>query len=480
VANFGVTTVGPTADTDNGNLLFGQPIHVTEAGALQSMSFYVTTASGTFRVGLYDNTGTIGPGHLLAQSGDVTAVTGWDIVPMPAVVLSPGTYWEYILPSSSTLAFVKHPNTGDKNPYVTQIYGPLANSFPATTSFSQSEWSFYTTILTPGGTTSAATTTTPTTTPAPTTTTTPTTTTATTSVAGSCFSSPGSCGYPDPAFGNMGVPSGTTLTPSGNITVTTNGAVINGIDVTGTITVEANNVTIQNSRVTCTGCEPSRGFAIFEPNGYSGLTVQNSQVSGGNIYAGGGQGGALNTFSHLYMFNCDECIQYGDKVTDSYILVNAVAPGAHYEAFYTSDATVDFEHDTFLNPHPQTATVFFDVNGGSGAGCDNNVTINNSLLAGGGFLFYLCNGSTSVGTSKSSITNNRFARCTTQPTISTSSGYMCQGVGNPNVTPDEIVTPDKNGYFPNGGFFGTDSAIYCSAVTWSNNAWDDNGRTVPC
>ena len=64
------------------------------------------------------------------------------------------------------------------------------------------------------------------------------------------FASPGSRGYPDPAYNSVGVPSGTTLTPSGSITVTTAGAVIDGKDVTGDITVSANNVTIKNTRVT--------------------------------------------------------------------------------------------------------------------------------------------------------------------------------------------------------------------------------------
>src|SRR4029079_2785868 len=51
------------------------------------------------------------------------------------------------------------------------------------------------------------------------------------------LASPGSCGHPDPAAGNVGVPAGTTLTPSGSINVTTAGTVIDGKDVTGEITV---------------------------------------------------------------------------------------------------------------------------------------------------------------------------------------------------------------------------------------------------
>src|SRR6185312_7570768 len=62
-----------------------------------------------------------------------------------------------------------------------------------------------------------------------------------------CFSEPGTCGYPTPS--TTGVPSGTTLTASGPITVTTPGTVIDGKDVTGGIDVQADDVTIRNSRV---------------------------------------------------------------------------------------------------------------------------------------------------------------------------------------------------------------------------------------
>ena len=49
-------------------------------------------------------------------------------------------------------------------------------------------------------------------------------------------------------IGNVGVPAGTTLTPSGSITVSTPGNVISGLNVTGEIDVNANNVTIRNTR----------------------------------------------------------------------------------------------------------------------------------------------------------------------------------------------------------------------------------------
>ena len=255
------------------------------------------------------------------------------------------------------------------------------------------------------------------------------------------------------------------------MTVNTNGAVISGLDVTGQITVNADNVTIQNTKVTC-GCEASRGFAITAGQ-HSGLTLKNVEIDGGNVFA-------AKTYQSVLMTGCDECAQYADKISDSYFLVNGVANGAHYEASYNNNATEDIEHSTLLNPHEQTATVFMDTFSPGQVPCQDNLTINNSLLAGGGYLFYACYNSTSAGSSHATITNNRFARCTSQPVVDSASGYICQGFGSPSGDGDVVGNPDGNGYYPYGGFFGGAMSIYCNQTTWSNNLWDDNGAATSC
>ena len=68
---------------------------------------------------------------------------------------------------------------------------------------------------------------------------------------------------------NTGVPAGTVLKASGPITVSTAGALIEGLDVTGAITVNAENVTIRNTRV--------RG-PIVNSGDYWGLLVDHVEV----------------------------------------------------------------------------------------------------------------------------------------------------------------------------------------------------------
>jgi hypothetical protein len=248
----------------------------------------------------------------------------------------------------------------------------------------------------------------------------------------------------------------------------TAGAVIKGLNVSGSITVRANNVTIQNTKITASGT----GGAAVSAGRVSGLTIKNSEISGGNVFDG------RATLSGVYMHNCDECAQYATSIKDSYLIANQSNAGSHYEPVYGDTDTLDVEHSVLLNPHSQTAAVFMDTTGGGA--CSNHLTINDSLLAGGGYTLYPCGNASSAGSSVITITNNRFARCTTSPVVHNNAGggNFCSGVGSPNG--DVVTKPDSTGYFPNGGGYGLDASVFCGQTTWSNNVWDDDGRSVAC
>ena len=91
-------------------------------------------------------------------------------------------------------------------------------------------------------------------------------------------SSPTPTPTPDalPGPSNTGVPAGTTLRPSGRITVSTAGAVIDGLDITASgrdpaISVDAPNVTIRNTRVR------ANTIALIQNNS-TGLVVEASEL----------------------------------------------------------------------------------------------------------------------------------------------------------------------------------------------------------
>jgi hypothetical protein len=72
------TTMGETALLDseesrNANLLLAQEATLTQAATLRNLAFYVVSAAGNLRMGVYDATGPSGgPGHKLAETAEIT------------------------------------------------------------------------------------------------------------------------------------------------------------------------------------------------------------------------------------------------------------------------------------------------------------------------------------------------------------------------------------------------------------------------
>jgi len=93
---------------------------------------------------------------------------------------------------------------------------------------------------------------------------------------GGAAGTPSVCSAAKPGPTNTGVPPGTALTPSSSITVRQNGQVVQGLDIKGTITVLANDVTIRRVRITTGDYYPIRYF----DNGNTGLLVEDSEIIG--------------------------------------------------------------------------------------------------------------------------------------------------------------------------------------------------------
>jgi hypothetical protein len=263
------------------------------------------------------------------------------------------------------------------------------------------------------------------------------------------------------------------LTPSGSITVTTANAVIDGLDVSGTIRVKANNVTIKNTRVTGVGagCGPTTtcGNFLIINDCACNLTISRVEITANSpttVEHGirNPSGGTINV-DHVYQHgNVDAlCWCANATVTDTYSSIHLAISSDHLENLYTDDATVTVRHSTLLNTAPQTANIFANTGNGGGGACRNRLTITDNLLAGGGFSIYPCGNATSQGTSTANITGNRFARC--------GGGQAVQGGGGTWFCPGGA---DSAGYYPGAGSFGRLAASYPNTV-WSNNIWDDNG-----
>jgi hypothetical protein len=143
----GETNILSNNDSGNGNWLIAQQATLGQSATILSMSFYVTTAGGNLRLGIYDAAGPNGgPGQLKAQTAAFTPISGWNTRNVVSQVSLPaGTYWLAFLPSSNSLG-CKMALTGS-----TKAYGYSYQALPATFSTSPSSdtihWSFYATLL---------------------------------------------------------------------------------------------------------------------------------------------------------------------------------------------------------------------------------------------------------------------------------------------------------------------------------------------
>jgi len=289
---------------------------------------------------------------------------------------------------------------------------------------------------------------------------------AATSASAACLPQPSSCGYPDAT--NTGVPSGTALTSSGSRTVSTNGAVLSGLDIAGTVTVAADNVTIENSRITKTS-GGSGSYAVILNSGADNFTIRDTEIAGPESDTSGLESAVWNhynnpgaTATRVYFHRCADCWEGAGTFRDDYMVVDAAYSGSHDEDIYVCGTTVDVDHSTMVNTHQQTATVFGDTICGG-----NNFTVTDSLLAGGGFVLYpQANSSSEVGSTN--ISNNRIARCQTTPIYNSGSGgTACSGGA------------DSFGYYPLGGYYGVSAYTYSGAdQIWQGNVWDDSSQPL--
>jgi hypothetical protein len=144
----GADHIHATDDSGNGDLILAQEAPLDQDATLESLSFYVGTAAGDLRLGIYDNTGPSGgPGNLLAETDGFTPAVGWNTEPvLTPVLLVAGTYWLAYCPSSNGLHFRSTGGAIGSYNYGAFPYGPLPAVFTPTPTTGSDHWSFYGTM----------------------------------------------------------------------------------------------------------------------------------------------------------------------------------------------------------------------------------------------------------------------------------------------------------------------------------------------
>jgi hypothetical protein len=220
-----------------------------------------------------------------------------------------------------------------------------------------------------------------------------------------CFFAPASCGFPDGS--DTGVPAGTVLKPRGSFTISTRGAVVSGLDVTGTVTIAASDVTLMDSRIM-----PSAGATgiAVRYSGVSGVVIEHVEIDGADHSPSAvGITGSGFIVEAANIHGTADAIDVGsnDVVRDSWIHDLFVVPGDHTDGVQSSGgANVVISHNTINaeGSHVNSAVIL-----GADLGPLINSVVIGNLLAGGGFTVYAgTNGTYSSGVI--TIADNRFVK----------------------------------------------------------------------
>lgn len=274
-----------------------------------------------------------------------------------------------------------------------------------------------------------------------------------------CISQPSACGYPDasttgvePSAALRRVPQDLTAGPGwtwdrrGWLTVDTDGAIVEGLIVDGSINVEADDVTVRNNRV----------LAVGNTWGIGLLHTAGTTVAGNDVGVAGSrrlETGVKDVYGDSTgmrvqrndIANTATGVQLGTGVVEgNFIHDMGLESGDHVNGITSNGAigVLVIRNNTVLNQLEQTDAVglFQDF------GVEANRTVTGNLLAGGSYTVY--GGAGARGPSHNiRITDNRFA----------------------------------NAFFERGGSAGAVAYfdVGGSGNVWSDNIWDHDGSTVP-
>jgi hypothetical protein len=247
---------------------------------------------------------------------------------------------------------------------------------------------------------------------------------------------PPTTGFPDAT--NTGVRPGTALTPSGSITTSSDGQVIQNLDITGSIRVNHNNVVIRNVRIKRPG-----GEAIWMDPNKGNLLVEDCELDGtGNSGATSAIAFARYTIRRCNIHHFGEGMAAfgGVTIEDNYLhdFTNFISQGAHQDGIQVEygDNVIIRRNTILMNVDGANAGVWI-----SAGNTHRGVRVENNLVAGGSFAIG-AGGSGTAGNTDISVLNNR---------ISTR-------------------------YFPNGGYFAPIGWIGATRV--SGNVWHETGNAL--
>ena len=188
-----------------------------------------------------------------------------------------------------------------------------------------------------------------------------------------------------PNASNTGVRPGTNLTSKGSFTVTTPGAVIQNLDINGTLTIKASNVTVRNSRIRTGG-----NYGVWFDENVSGVVLEDLTIigTGSGCSAGVAPTGRW-TARRLNVSGCADGVKmHGNQTLESsYIHDLRVGPTTHNDAIQVTSGNNGVIRNNNLIAPTQNAAIMMSSNFGS----VDNWKITGNRFAGGTYTVYVRN-----------------------------------------------------------------------------------------
>ena len=169
------------------------------------------------------------------------------------------------------------------------------------------------------------------------------------------------------------------------MTIDTAGAVIDGYDISGTLYINASNVTVRNTRVRSTNW-----WVIKVKDGVSGVVIEDCEVDGAGMSGVEGQFGIVGPVT---VRGCDisgvsdGVVPHSGSLVEGNYIHGLLSPGEpHYDGIQIDGGISDvvIRGNTIINSHGQTSAVMID----NWFGPIRNILVEGNRLVGGGYTVY--------------------------------------------------------------------------------------------
>ncbi|AWL96942.2 MULTISPECIES: right-handed parallel beta-helix repeat-containing protein [Bradyrhizobium] len=190
-----------------------------------------------------------------------------------------------------------------------------------------------------------------------------------------------------PDASNTGPPRDLVLKPSGPLTIAVSGTTISGLDIQGGVVVNADNVTIEMSRISASA------WAVIKIDPHrTGVVVRDCTIDGqGAGPDGNGNQGIMGqgTFQRNNISNVENGIVLTgrDNLIEHNFIHDLNAGGApHYDGIQIDGGISDtvIRQNTIINSHGAAGAIMID----NEFGPVSNIVIEGNLLAGGSYTVY--------------------------------------------------------------------------------------------